>query len=701
MTTDPTTPAPPPSRTIAVLGGGPRGIAVVERLIANAQQLEPARLRILLVEPHRPGGGRVWDADQPSHLLMNTLCADATHFTDESVELRGPVRPGPTLYDWAQLINGGEIADLGTPQRPLDEEHRAEASRMLPHSHPSRRFLGGYLEWCHARDLAEAPDRIQVEHVQGTATSLAPSGKGWRIGVRREMPSNGHGMEPSAHDAVPAAGHAAAPEVTPTVTLEADAVVIATGHADAESAGHSAAFAEAATAAGLWYGRPTSPISQRDLESLQAGETVIVRGLGMNFFDYLSLLTVGRGGEFRADPTGRDALEYLPSGREPHLVVGSGRGIPYRAKGRFGQMTPIFPKHFQTPQLLAELREQAAAGTGVDFMTELYPAVMKDAALLHYSTLARQRPAAVAGEMQEILDALEEYDWASAELEQAIARIVPEPSDRLEVSVLDRPLDGIELETPEALRRWWLEDLRRDVHEANRGLDSALKCASVQIGAGRGPLRTLVRYGGVRGTSYRDHVEGWFRGFAGMLASGPPARRIDELIALVEAGVVQPLGARMRVEVQDGRFVASSASVPGHEHRARALLEAHLPPADLRRSANPLLKHLREHGRARPFVIPDRVTADAPGVETGALDVGPPPYRVLDHGGQEQAGLYAVGVPLESLLWGTQLQPLARTNSRFLREIDEVARDALVPGLDRRSSSEAAEPELEHSEESV
>src|SRR5699024_9645001 len=134
---------------------------------------------------------------------------------------------------------------------------------------------------------------------------------------------------------------------------------------------------------------------------------------------------------------------------------------------------------------------------------------------------------------------------------------------------------------------------------------------------------TLVRYGGVHGISYRDHVEGWFRGFAGMLASGPPARRIDELIALVEAGIVQPLGARMRVEVRDGCYVASSPSVTGHEHRAHALLEAHLPPSALARSANPLLQDLRDRGRARPYVIPDPAAPD--GVETGALEVGPPP----------------------------------------------------------------------------
>ena len=89
---------------------------------------------------------------------------------------------------------------------------------------------------------------------------------------------------------------------------------------------------------------------------------MIVRGLGMNFFDYLSLLTLGRGGAFRNDLTGRDALEYVPSGREPHLVVGSGRGIPYRAKGRFGQMTPVFPKHYQRPAAARELRERRRRG---------------------------------------------------------------------------------------------------------------------------------------------------------------------------------------------------------------------------------------------------------------------------------------------------------------------------------------------------
>jgi hypothetical protein len=670
-------------RTVAVLGGGPRGIAAVERLIANAEALDVPRLRIVLVEPHRPGGGRVWDADQPSHLLMNTLCADATHFTDETVEVRGPVREGPTLHEWAQRIVAGEVVDLGSPERPLDAAHREEAARMLPHSHPSRRFLGGYLEWCHARDVATAPAGVEVEHVRGSATRVEPSGERWRIEVHRGVLHTDPGADPAAG----------------SLRIEADAVVIATGHADAEPPTGQRELPATASAAGLWYGAPTSPISQHGLDDLGAGETVIVRGLGMNFFDYLSMLTLGRGGEFRADPSGRDALEYLPSGREPRLVVGSGRGIPYRAKGRFGRMTPVFPAHHRSPALLAELRRQVEQGVPVDFMTQLFPAIMKDAARLHCTVLAQERPERLAGSVEEILEALDALEWASPELDGIIARSIPAREDRLEVEALDRPLTGVELGSADELRDWWLRDLRRDVQEADLGLRSPSKCAAVQIGAGRGPLRTLVRYGGIEAVSYRDHVEGWFRGFAGMLASGPPARRIDELIALVEAGIVQPLGARMRVVVRDGLYVASSPTVPGLEHRARAMLEAHLPPADLSRTQNPLLRALREDGRARAYVL--RAGDDGSPVPTGALEVGPPPYRVLDRDGVEQPGLHAVGVPLESLLWGTQLQPLARTNSRFLREIDEVARDALVPGVDERREPESAEPERPHAEESV
>lgn len=647
-----------------MVGGGPRGIAVVERILANAPTLHPEQLDVLLIEPYRPGGGRVWDPDQPSHLLMNTLCADATHFTDETVEIVGPIRRGPSLYDWAHRIVDGTVTNLGTPSRPLDDEHHREAEQMHPHSHPSRRFLGGYLEWCHAQDLSDAADHIRVQHIRGTAIRVFPDEDRWRITVAETVMPTDPGYDHNA----------------PRHDVLADAVVLATGHGDREPFGRSAEIVADAEREGLWYGAPTSPISQHDLAALRPDEPVIVRGLGMNFFDYLSLLTLGRGGEFVEGGDTEDPLRYVASGREPRIVVGSGRGVPYRAKGRFGGMTPVFPKHYLTPEVIDGLAARIARGERIDFRRDLFPFIMKDAARVYYEKLAEQYPESLACDAQEIITALSTCEWGSPQLDVVIERCVPDPADRLQVTSLDRPMERREFESTDAFRQWWLSVLRRDLHEADCGMASALKCASVQIGAGRNPLRRLVRYGGVRGGSFRDDVDGWFRGFAGALASGPPARRIEELIALVTAGIVQPLGAHITVKVRNGHYVASSPSVPGVEYTARALLEAHLPPADLLHTANPVLRALRDDGFARPWVIPGTEVGAA--VTTGAVEVGPPPYRVVDSNGNELNGLYAVGVPLESLLWGTQFQPLARTNSYFFREIDAVARDALQPGVD-------------------
>src|SRR5690606_2191392 len=248
------------------------------------------------------------------------------------------------------------------------------------------------------------------------------------------------------------------------------------------------------------------------------------------------------------------------------------------------------------------------------------------------------------------------------------------PADRADLAAWDRPLADLSFDSPEDFRAWWLADLRRDLAEAERGLDSPLKCASVMLGQGRSPLRTLVRYGGLRGRSYDADVDHWFKGFAGSQASGPPARRIAELIALTEAGLVRPIGPGLTVTDDERGFVATSTRVAGSEVVAPAFLEAYLPAPDLHRTADPLLSGMTGAGLARSYRIPD---PDHGELDSGALEVGPEPYRVVDATGREQQRIFAAGIPLEGLFYGTPLGPIAHTNSRFLRETDAIARAAL------------------------
>lgn len=629
---------------IAVIGAGPRGTSILERLAANHTLSGGERISVVLFDPYGPGGGRIWSGDQPSHLLMNTLCADATHFTDDSVRCAGPVVSGPTLYEWAIDVAGGRVP-CG------DREAVREAGTMRPWSHPSRRLMGRYLEWCFRRDTAALPATVDVDFVQREVQSVRPGPGGFMVG---------------------AAGS----------TLHFDAVVIATGHSDLEPDAREAGLQRYAAEHRLYYGPPSNPTSQ-DLDGIAPREKIAVRGLGMNFFDYVSLLTVGRGGEFR-DP-GNGVLEYLPCGREPVLIAGSRRGVPYRAKGMFGTMTPVFPRRYLTEERVDAL---AASGRQLDFMRDLWPSIAKDTLLTYYSVLAEHRPQSFAGPLAEVLRALDAHDWGDAGLDESLRTLVPRERDRLELGTVDRPLRRRRFASHGEFAAWWREDLSRDYDEARGGYGSALKCASITLGGGRAAVRRLAPYGGFTGESYARDVEGWYRGFSGALASGPPARRIVELLALIDAGIVVPAGPDMTVTARDGRFMACSPAIPSAVHDCGGLLEAHLPPADGARSRNPLLGQMIREGHARLFEIPGQRAAP---LVTGALEVGGEPYEIVNSGGTPQPGLYAVGVPLESIHWGTQLGPLANTNSKFLRETDAVARAAIEHGrLRRRARAEGA-----------
>jgi uncharacterized NAD(P)/FAD-binding protein YdhS len=93
------------SPSVAVVGAGPTAIGLLERLIASAPELSGSeRLQVHLVDPHPPGGGRVWRAAQPSLLWANSLAADVTVVPDPSVTVEGPVGEGSTLWQWVEAV---------------------------------------------------------------------------------------------------------------------------------------------------------------------------------------------------------------------------------------------------------------------------------------------------------------------------------------------------------------------------------------------------------------------------------------------------------------------------------------------------------------------------------------------------------------------------------------------------------------------
>lgn len=583
---------------LVIVGAGPRAIGVLERLVASANAPAAALLwngamRIDLIDPHLPGAGRIWRADESPLLLMNSRAADVTIFTDDASTIDGPVIAGPSLAEWAEQIRTGQI-----PAPTAGTLRLREIERVQPTSFVSRRVQALYLEWFFGQVLAALPGTIDVHVHRTSVTAVTSRGEG-------EGPWSVHLEDRPA--------------------LEADLLLLAAGHTDARPDPRCHELAAFARRHGGAY-IPPAQASDADIDTLAAGQDVIVRGMGLAFIDLMALLTEGRGGRFEPDPvTGSPGrLRYVPSGREPRLWVGSRRGVPYHSKVA-DESIPTGPQDLV--HLTEENLRQRQDETGrLDFRADVLPLIAAEIARAVPDT---PQPGPGEGPLTWLDDPLA---WLEGDAEERVTR--------------------------DAVVRHIEHDLRA---RTGSDVDSARALFQVLLRV-HGALVELLPI-----SRLRDGVEGeyprWWHALFSFVDSGPPPHRLHQLLALERAGVVHFLGPRLdvRTDAATGRFRARGAG--GTRVAATALVDAFLPGPALTDSANPLLRSLVRGGIGRE-------AATAPGrLETG------PDHRVVRPDGSPYRTLWAIGAWTSELPIGAFARP--RTDAPCFRRNDQLARDLL------------------------
>ncbi|MER8183469.1 FAD/NAD(P)-binding protein [Kitasatospora sp. NPDC094015] len=624
---------------ICIIGAGPRGLSVLERICANERRSPSRRaVTVHVVDPSAPGAGQVWRTDQSRHLLMNTVASQITVYTDDSVHVDGPIEPGPTLYEWAKSLTGESGHDAPT---------LAEAAALGPNTYPTRAFYGAYLHDSFRRVVAGAPGHVTVRVHASRAVAMADTHgiTGGPQGVRLE---------------------------DGTRLNRLTAIVLAQGHVPARLTPREAKTASLARIHHLTYLTPANP-ADLDVGVVAPGQAVLVRGLGLNFFDHMALFTLGRGGRF-VEQDGR--LVYRPSGLEPKLYASSRRGIPYHARGENekGAYGRYFPR-LLTAELISGLRRRAEDGERVHFGTDLWPLIAREVESVYYATL---------------LDSL----GRGAEREDFTTRYLAaeRPEDRTEVldgfdlpgdarwdwERLSRPYQDRQFADRADFHGWLLEYLAQDVRDAKAGnVSGPLKAALDVLRDLRNEIRLAVDHGGLEGNSHRDDLEGWYTPLNAFLSIGPPASRIEQMIALVEAGVLELTGpaTEIRIDTERPAFVARSQVVPSEPVRATVLIEARLPEPDLRRTDDPLLRHLLDTEQCTTY----RISASCgTSYETGGLAVTERPYRLLDARGRAHPRRFAYGIPTESVHWVTAAGIRPGVDSVTLGDSDAIARAVLA-----------------------
>ncbi|WP_432882431.1 FAD/NAD(P)-binding protein [Kribbella sp. CA-245084] len=596
--------------TIVFVGGGPRTVGLLERFAASAGELLEGRdVEIHVVDPYPVGGGRIWRREQSRLLWMNSMTSDVTIFTDESVECDGPIVPGPDLATWV----AGEGAVI---------LEKAGLEQPGPMDFPPRLVQAEYLAWVWERVVRDLPATVTTHRERAV-----------------ELTADQRVVLESGRE------------------IAADAVVLALGYLDRLPTASESAWAAQAADAGLTY-IPPGYTADVELDGLWPRAPVIVRGFGQAFIDLMVLLTEGRGGWYDECD---GLLTYHPSGDEPILYVGSRRGVPYHAKLGY---TVAGTKPVPTRYLAAE-----ALGEGVlDFDRDVAPLIEKELAYAHYKQLFTAHPERIRGPWDEFSNALDEW---SSEFEAVVTSAVPDAADRFVRREVDRPLDGLVFEDREGFERFMTGLIEGDLlrrADAKYSADLAVFNALLSIYS---VLSRAITEGQLSDEDRVRKVETEWHGFFSFVASGPPPRRLEELLALHRAGIVRFAGPDLDVAIDNDQFVATSPNVSG-EIRARAFVEARLPRPDVLATNDPLLRGLLDSGA---LAADELFAADGISLGGGQLKADSRSRAIRADGSTHEA-LFLLG-PSVSGSAGSSGFSRPHFNGPGFRQNDAVARDLL------------------------
>ena len=624
-----------------VVGGGPRALSLLERITARREaatgEAVYAPLRVALIDAVEVGPGATWRTDQTGQFLNNTTSSATTIYPDESTPIDGPLGEGSTFVEWVE-----SVVSRGQHEVPwvLDE-----ARAVTPGSFPSRRLQGIY--YAEQLDRLEARGSVEVARIRGLVVDL-----------ERDLS-------------------------TDSITLRLDdgrsvtgrTAVLAQGMVQALPDAATRAFATAASEAGALYISPGMP-AEKPWHRVPQGEDVLVQGLGANFFDVVAELTAGRGGRFEpveGDPLGR--LQYHPSGAEPRLYAGSRRGVPYRSKGDIGDgKNPKFIPRFATPDRFAALSLDAPGS--LVFGSEVWPMIAADLAYAYLEKLALREPDAVpsgldaaARDFEKALHATHaDATEATAAIDAVLARHLDRPEghpDAFRVDHLHRPTGGERVDAAEWQRRV-RATIERELDSIAHPHQSPRQAVNLAMGGLRGAAARLAGTGAIDGASVVSEVHGWFNADGLFLASGPPATRTREVIALIEAGIVTLIGPETRVQFDDdsGCFTARSA-ITGVTVTADTLIETRMSKGKVPNTDDPLMRALLDTGRGRVHTL---ATADGRSVPTESIEAVPPrnsrrprpgdnrpPLALVNAAGEADPGILILGIPALSTQPGSAI----------------------------------------------
>jgi uncharacterized NAD(P)/FAD-binding protein YdhS len=594
----------------AIVGLGSWGLCVLERTVKRARQIGTS-VRVHVVEPGQLGGG-VYSASQPDYLILNNPCGQLSLYAAPDEDADPSYAVG--LYEWA--------VKQGYRRTGYEYKVGPEGEAIQPTDYLPRRLMGEYLAWFYEALLVDAPSNLEVIRHYAAATDITPE-----IGGREVVwLDNG-------------------------TRIKVDHVVLTSGHTFNEE--------RTPTADEVRYLRPY-PVEHFD-GVVAPGEPIAIAGMGLVGYDLITALTVGRGGTYIDDG---DRKHYVPSGREPDIFFYSRSGVPYCAKSAHGvDPTGDYQPIVCTPAAFREMTNPSGSPLRrrVDFRNDLLPLLFAEFRVRYFCHAAFLRSGLTAA--TSVRDQLQRswLDGTFAEtvelLEFTYGRF--NPSDVLFAD------ENAHFDSSDAYQSHVYEMIETDLDQSLMPGGSPVKAAQEVTRILRDQMRGVIEYGGLTMQSFVDFQSN-VRGRINRIEAGPPPLRSQQLLGLLDAGVVKiPFGPHADVAAQrDGRVtIRSTELTQPTESTVNHVVRGHLDLPSLARSSSLLLSRLYTKGRLTQFSYGD--------TSVGSVAISED-FHPYDAEGRLQNRLSLLGVLTEGVRYFTHYLPSPKSRLRAVYDAQET-----------------------------
>lgn len=575
------------SKRIAIVGLGPKGLYGLERLLANiAEEKDPIKIDIHLFDRTDSfGAGAIYNPNQPSYLLMNYANGYINAWPEQSPE---PVVKNPKSFvDWL-------------------EEHREEFPDAKAHNYSSRGTVGRYLSGCFNELIKACPEQVSIVKHVGDVLAIEKDEEDYTLVFRDTVTR----------------------EINQINTFQN--ILVATGHPcinEPESLTQN-------NRVDFIY-----PVNHR-LDSIAAGSTVAIKGMGLTFIDAVLALTEGRNGKFENNPDG--SLSYLKSGLEPKKIYPfSTSGLPMIPRGNTFGNDAYEPLYFRE-----ELLEYLDPLDGkYDFERELLPLIKQEFSAVYYDRKFKEngQKLVLSRDFTQVQFQIESFHEQYPQIEKFDFQ-----------SFLKKPI------ADNNLNQNTMDFINYTIHEAELGVKKSAFAAAADLWRHLSDFfNERYKFGGLKPQSQRIFLEK-YAGHLNRITYGPPIENMRKVLAIAEAGLIDfSFSQNPRIGCTS-HFLLAVDRPNQQTVETDFLVDARIPKIKLQHCPGELYESMLEKGLIFPYM----------NRQEGLLDFKPGCLAINEHGhpldetGFANPALTFVGTPTEGLTYDNDT--LSRKRNDFV-----------------------------------